>query len=83
MTEHTCNKEEMLGGMAANIANIKEDTGQIGAMSSKIDVLEVKVSDMKKDIPTLRKIMTFGAMFGGLGAAIAMIGFFGIKAMAG
>ncbi|HEA67139.1 MAG TPA: hypothetical protein ENI07_10015 [Desulfobacterales bacterium] len=83
MPDHVCDKEEMLGAMAANIENIKADTGKIDGMATQVAVLETKLEAMKKDTPTLRKMMVMGAMWGGLGSAIGIIGFFGIKAMAG
>ena len=83
MTDHACNKEEMLGKMAANIENIKADTDKIGGMATQVAVLETQIVALRADVPTMRKMMSVGAMWGGVGAGVAMVGFFGIKAIAG
>ena len=80
MNDHHCDKETLLGTMAANIENIKDDQAETKATTKKIftviDSLVPKVAvleNQQKDTPTLRKMTTVGAVWGGLTAAVVSL----------
>ncbi len=86
-----CKYEKLLGQMAANVENIKDDqaeakktTGKIfttlegkNGMVSRVAVLETQ----QKDIPTLKKVMIIASVWSGLTSAVVILGYFGIKAL--
>ncbi len=80
MSDHHCDKETLLGTMAANIENIKDDQAETKATTKKIftviDSLVPKVAVLEvqqKDTPTLRKMTTVGAVWGGLTGGVISV----------
>jgi len=83
MTGHECKQENLLGEMAANIENIKDNQAETKATTSKIFdaidgknglVAKVEVHDDRfKTMPTPRSILIQASVWGGFtGAAIVL-----------